>query len=447
MNPWATAAATLLLWTAATGVGLLGAASIFAGTLPRTLALRTLLGLCTLAATLPIAFLLGLPRSLVLAGAYAVALAGWLRHGADAARSIDRHGLLAMAVTLAMLSGVAAVAINTPTTAYDAQMTWWPKVVEVGHGEPTYLGAATPTHSVPTYPRGLAWLASVAHPFGSPTQQVMHMTSWLWVWMTALLLVAAARPALRDLGALTLATLLLLLPDVAFQASAGLADVAIGAATLLVALGLGARAQAHGYAVAAIGSIGAASMKTEGFVVLLVFACHCLADLRQPRLRRRALCALTAGLLTLPTLLQRSSQPETRMDILPSLVQQPDVVVARGVAAIEANLRLLVSPTALADTGVRFGPGAAWPGWLVLGCLVLLLLARRPGRTIAVSPALALLPAAVAVQVTTGVDVNWHVATTLHRLMVEVCPTVLLAAALAACGSAAPPVPRVGVAG
>ena len=444
MNAWSILAAVALLWATATGIGMLlvrplppGAAP--AGATPRALSSCSVAGLCTLAATLPSLFVLGVPRGVLLGLAYATSLAGWFGNGAAVLRELDRRSVLTLVVALGCCGSPAVVAMTTVLMDYDALMIWWPKVKEVSDGTFPYIGAATDTHVNPAYPRGMAWLSSVANPLGPPSIQVMRMVAWLWVCTTALLIFAASRPWMRWIEAMSLAVVFLLLPEVVHQAATGLSDTPIAAAALLAAIGLGERPSVRGYALSSIGGIGAAAIKTEGVVVLLVVMAHFAFDLlRRPECRRRALVAIAAAGVLLPVLLRASGEPQTRMEVLPFLVRNPDVVLARTIAVLEGVLRFQFAPSTFAGADGS-GPVAltCWTGWVVATLLLLLLVCGRR-RVVALSPAVMLLPAAFAVYVTTGISTKWHIATTLPRLVVEVLPTCLLAAGISVFGRSVP---------
>jgi hypothetical protein len=305
-------------------------------------------------------------------------------------------------------------------------MIWWPKVVEVAGGGASYFGPPTDGHSVPGYPRGMAWLCSVGVPFGPPTQQAMLSVTWLCAWLTALLLVRAGREFLSFGESLGIALIFCLLQEVAAHAGSGMADPAIAMAALLAAVGLTRRDDAHGALLAALAGAGAFSIKSEGTVVLLVVAAYLLHDLvRHRQRRRRTLTAIALMLAGVPCVWVRSGQPATRMDVLPVLLAQPDLLFVRVIAAAEGvGACLLPSRNGWSATNV------CWTGLLIVICLAVLARWWRHARFVA-SPAWALLPCAFAVYVTTGVAVRWHVTTTLPRLAVEVVPTCLLAAGIA----------------
>jgi len=384
-------------------------------------------------------FLLGLPRWSVLGIAYASALAGWLLHGASAVRSMDRGTPLLVTVTLDAVAGAAASALN-PTLQADAALIWWPKVVEVAAGDPPYLGAATALHLNPGYPRGMAWLCSVANPLGPPAPAVMKLLSCLWVWLTALVLVSIGRHWLRFGHALSLALVYLLLPEVADHAGSGMPDAAIGAAALLAALGLTERPHRSGYALAAIAGVGAAAIKAEGAVMFVVVWLHFAVDLwRRPDRRRLALGAACVAAVLLPAVVVGSEQPQSRMEVLPFLISNPDVALIRVIAVLETVIRFLVVPGSLAnEQSAAGGIIPCWTGLAVMSCL-LVLAASRPRGVLAAWPAVMLMPVALAVYATTGADVHWHVRTTFARLMIEMAPTCLLAAAIGLFATASPP--------
>ncbi|MCB9879359.1 MAG: hypothetical protein H6835_17325 [Planctomycetes bacterium] len=428
MTPLHTVLSIALLWLCATGLGLLLLRRI-GGEELRGLAIPTAVGLCVAAATSPSLFALGVPRAAVLTVTYIGALTGWMIGGADAVRAIDRRGVAAMLLTAAAFASPAMLALTSPTLFFDATLNWWPKVLEVASGGPSDFGPSTEDHWIPSYPRGFAWLCSVAVPGGSPTPQVMQAVTWLCTWTTALSMVAIARRHVGYGDAVWMAMLFALLPDVATHAGSGMVDPVIGMAVLVAAIGLSRREHADGALLASLGAAGAISCKVEGSVVVLVVLAVLVWDLVRRRPRRwRTLLGMSLLLIVVPATLARTS-PASRVDSLGLLLASPDMLLLRCVSCLESIGGCLWPTAAFVERAPTAGD-VSWSGWLVFACLAALAGNHRRTWFVA-APAWMLLPAAMAVYVTTGVPLRWHVITTLPRLMLEIVPTVLLAATIA----------------
>ncbi len=419
--PLAVAATTLLV---ATGVGLL-VRGRSAEPAPRLgLAVTTLVGMCALAAVLPNLFLLGLPRNAVLGLAWSAAGLGIALHARRELRQL-RGRDFGIAIALTLLTAAPWLhAATSPPLYHDAMLMWWPKVLEAWNGElpdPTRL---TLTHTNQPYPRGMAWLTVLGCVFGPPTPQAMASLAMAWAWLTALAMVSFARSVGRTGLGLAAAALFVLAPDVARHAGAGMADCAIGGAALLAAIGLARRTSApEGHRIAIAAAIGAASLKEEGTVVLLAVGAHFAFDVLWRADRRwNALRCGPAIAVLVPFTLLRAHVQQTRMEALPVLLHDPHMLLLRGIAVCEQ----------VADFALRHSPVA---GPLLLGAL-LVLLPRGWPRPLTPWPALLLLPVAMLVYATTTVAVQWHVQTTFDRLLIELLPTVLLAAALRLAGDA-----------
>jgi hypothetical protein len=109
------------------------------------------------------------------------------------------------------------------------------------------------------------------------------------------------------------------------------------------------------------------------------------------------------------------------MDALPLLLHDPHLLVLRTLAVAKEILLALGSPF------VHGHYAAAGP---LVGASLLVLLPRGGPRCLPTLPALAMLPMAALVYVTTSADVHWHAGTTLGRLCFELLPTLVLAACL-----------------
>jgi hypothetical protein len=410
----------LLAWTTL-GVGLLVRRGLGNGPLVAGAAsLAALAGACTLAAALPALFLLGLPRAAALAAAYVAAAGGWLAGGRHALRRPTRVDVATALLLLVPLAGPLCAALTAPLVADDAVLAWWPKVVEVARGQWPELHTATLLHNNPGYPRGMAWLTNLACPWAAPTPATMQMVAWSWTWGAALAMAAYTRELGHARAGALLAGSLVLLPDLARHSGLGMADGAIGAAILLAAIGLASRhRRGDGEALAIAAAIGAPSLKEEGKLVLLVVGAFLLADAVRQRAGRRACVQLGAmALLLVPFWWAKASggQGATRLDVLPALLHDPDMLVARVAAVAEHLLRAATN-------------GPSWSG-LVGGVALLGLAVRGWPRPVTPWPALVFLPVACLVYAATGAPVGWHIATTFDRLMFEMLPTLLLAAGL-----------------
>lgn len=423
--------AGIVLWLlTTTGVGIVVRRTFGGGTVARApAALSALTGACALAALLPALFLLGAGREVTLLTAYATAALGFVRWGRAALLPPDRRTLFHGALLLLALGGPLLAAAHGPLLAEDAVLVWWPKVEEVAAGRWPELHAATTLHSNPGYPRGMAWLTNLASPWAAPTPPTMLLVAWTWTWLSALAMAAFARAHCWPRAGLALAGAFVLLPDVALHAGQGMADGAVGGAILLAAIGLSTRQRdGNGLGLAIAAAVGAPSLKEEGKLVLLVVGAFLLLDVCRRRLPwARALPAAAAPLVLVPFWWAKAGDRATRLDVLPALLHDPDMLVARLAAVLEHMFR-------------RIGEGPMWAGLAAIASL-LLLLPRHWPRPLSPWPALVFLPVATLVYVATGVPVRWHVATTLDRLMIEVLPTLLLAAGLRL---APPPTPAPG---
>lgn len=417
--------ALLLLLLTAIGLGLAARAALASPEAARLpVSVLALAGACTAAALLPALFLLGLPRPAVLGAAYALAAVGWWRWARGGLLRPDRRALLATALLLLPLLGPLLAAVALPTVAEDAALVWWPKVAEVAAGRWPELHAATAVHTNPGYPRGMAWLTNLACPWG-PTPAVMQVVAWAPAWLVATAMLAFARSRGAHRAGLLAALTFVVLPDAAFHAGLGMADGAMAGAILLAAIGLGWRHERScGLGLAVLAGIGACSLKEEGKLVLVVVAGTALLDSCRGRLPWRRLLLLgSAPLVLIPFWLASRSERATRLEALPTLLQEPDILLARTVAAVEQMGQALVD-------GQSYD-GPSYAGMLVLVSLALLVPRHWP-RPLSPWPALVFLPVVVLVYVGTGVDVRWHVGTTFDRLMLQLAPTLWLGAALRA---------------
>lgn len=423
LAPLASTAVTVLT---ATGIGLLVRGRLTAPPPPlereaaptRGLGVTALAGLCAMAAVLPNLFVLGVPRPALLALAFAAAATGFVLHARAALRTWRRADVV-LAGALTLLTAAPWLhAATAPLLYHDSMLMWWPKVLEAWNGQPPDLTALTPTHTNQAYPRGMAWLTVSGCVFGPPTPQAMATQAMAWAWLTALAMVEFARGIGRTGLGVAATAAFVLAPDVARHASSGMADCAIGGAALLAAIGLARRAQAgEGHRLAIAAAVGAASLKEEGSVVLLVVGAHFAYDvLARPERRWRALGTGGAVLVLLPFLRLRAHVQQTRMDALPVLLHDPHMLAMRAVATCEQLVAVAI------ERGLCTGPLVAFA--------LLLLIPRTWPRPLTPLPALALLPMAMLVYTTTTVELPWHVGTTLDRLLIELLPTVLLAAVL-----------------
>jgi hypothetical protein len=420
---WEPGLALLLLLTTAIGIGLVARAALAVpGAAPLPISLLALAGACAAAALLPALFLLGLPRAAVLGATYALAAVGWWRWARGGLLRPDRRALAATALLLLPLLGPLVAAVALPTLAEDAALVWWPKVAEVAAGRWPELHVATTVHTNPGYPRGMAWLTNLACPWG-PTPAVMHVVAWAPAWLVAVAMLAFVRHRGAYGMGLLLALTFVVLPDAAFYASLGMADGAMAGAILLAAIGLSWRNERYcGLGLAVLAGIGACSLKEEGKLVLAVVAVTTLLDSCRGRLPWRRLLLLgSAPVVLIPFWLASRGERATRLEALPTLLQEPDILLARTAAALRQMGEALVA-----------GPsydGPSYAGMLVLVSLALLVPRPWP-RPLAPWPALVFLPVVVLVYVGTGVDMRWHVGSTFDRLMLQLVPTLWLAAGL-----------------
>jgi hypothetical protein len=397
-------------------------------------ATSTLLGLLILAAVLPNLFQLGLPRVAVLALGYGLALAGLVAHLRCGAR--PRLGPTLVAVGLAALASSALfVSTTAPPLRFDAIATWWPKVLEVAQGEPALLETAgDAVHVHPEYPRGLAWLASVASPGGAPDARWLRLCTWLFGWLVACSLVEWARGLGRPRAGLLAAGVFLLISDVAVWSSSGYLDLALAGAVLLCSLGLALRERdrAVGTAVAVLAAAGGASLKQEGAVLILVVAAACLLDLRHGARRRVALCGLAGFVVVMPWWLARSDAPGEVLSSAEQVLTSPWLLLARLTAVGRELVGYLVDPVVLKEAAGKVKlndadvPMAMAFRALVVSGLVLL---PRGRRCFTLAPAAAMLAAILVVFVITPHPLQWHLYTAFPRLSLQILPVLLLAAA------------------
>jgi hypothetical protein len=434
-------AAMLVLLCVGFGIGLLLCAPFRRGRerLPFGASTTAIVGLCAACAVLPNLFALGAPRAAVLGVAYAAAAAGCaLALRRRLAVWPDRAGVLLACAFALVFEAPIAVASTVPPLGSDAVRVWWPKVVEVANGIAPDLHGDVLEHGLPFYPRGLAWLASVAAPWSTGEGNLVRTIPVLWAWLTALAMTAIVRAHGLPRQAMLVGALFLLLPDVAQFANAGTPDLAVAAAVLVAGLGLSLRRERReGWMLAAAAACGAASIKEEGNLVLLVVFATAIVDaVRRPASRRAAIAVLAAPIVLLPFALQRAAVPQTRFDTASLLLTDPEMLVLRAAAASEQVVTAVLGGSGPPNDPESVPLAAMWCTWLALASLVVLLLPARP-RPIAVLPALVLLVGAGVVYVLSSAYVGWHVRTTLPRLSVQVAP-LLLVAATARWGAMAP---------
>jgi hypothetical protein len=396
-------------------------------------ATSTLLGLLTLAAVLPNLFQLGLPRGAVLAVGYGLAAAGLVAHLRFGSR--PRPGPILVALGLAALASSALFVSSTaPPLRFDAIATWWPKVLEVARGEPALLEtAADAVHVHPEYPRGLAWLASVASPGGAPDARWLRLCTWLFGWLVACSLVEWARGLGRPRAGLLAAGVFLLISDVAVWSSSGYLDLALAGAVLLCSVGLALRERdaAAGTAMAVLAAAGGASLKQEGAVLILVVAAACLLDLRHGSRRRVALSGLAGFVVVLPWWLARTDAPGEVLSSAQQVLSSPWLLLARLTAVGRELVGYLMDPVVLKEAAGKVKlndadvPMAMAFRALVVSGLVLL---PRGRRCLTLAPAAAMLAAILVVFVITPHPLQWHLYTAFPRLSLQILPVLLLAA-------------------
>ncbi len=360
----------------------------------------------------------------------------WMR-----SRHVDKTSLMGlhasslcvMAVFGLVLWVPLMLAASGPPVRYDAVAIWWPKLREVAAGLAPVLENG-PGHLHAEYPRGLAWLitgmADELRSFGDLTgasgADLLRRTSWLFTWLGAAALYEAGRSRGNSLGGFLAGLLLALLPATALWAHSGYADPAIAGAVLLAGLGLTLRRQGQGgRGLAVVAALGAASIKQEGAVLVVVVAGLLLVDsVRCKHVRFTALAGLAAFALLLPWALRRGAEDAEVLGSLGEVLLDPMRLTERVVAVARAVGLFLTDRGALVEDA--FHPPVFWAGW-VLGAGLLVLLPR--GRSeIDARPALVLLAAIVAIYVVTPFDLHWHLRTAFPRLLLQALPLVLLAA-------------------
>ncbi len=436
---------------------------------PGGLALTILTGLLASAAVLPNAFLLGLPFDPKW-GLFALAAAvgfGRRRFGRDAVHATRRQvgsahapgahaadgqdagargpvtsappprasaGRLSAVLTFVAvaiaLASPAMVTATAPPMAYDALSTWWPKVVEAATGAETQHVTTALDHLHAEYPRGFAWIVKLGSVGAKPDPRLLKLATLLFTALAALVVAGRLRAAGAAVAAVLAALLFVLVPDVARWSHSGYADLPLAAAVLVTGLGLGARGRqrADGVLLAVVGAIGAASIKQEGAVLLLVVAGTLLwraARAQTPVAWRELLLALLGMSLVLPTWWQRSSGPAEVLGALERVLSEPTLLIARLDAVATTLGQALLDPSALRDSGTT--APFVWAAWVALPC-ALILLPRGP-RLGSMLPAVALALASLIVFAVTPHDLRWHVRTAFPRLVLQLLPLLVLGAA------------------
>lgn len=395
---------------------------------PGGFGLHSLLGLVGLAALLSSLSVLGLGRWGVLAVAYVMAAGGLLLHLRNGLH-VDPKGLLAGFAFLLLLSTPIVLTAVTPPLRYDALAIWWPKLQEVAGGRPPMLWESplAPLQLHGEYPRGLAWLGTLASPWGRPDPRTVKLCGLVFTWLVALTMADFGRTVLRSWVGFLAALLFVTLPNVALWSHSGYADLPLAGAILVTGIGLSERLRGRGGLVlAAVGAAGAASIKQEGFVILLSVIVLSAWDVGR---RKRSLVHTLPGMIALATIAPwwwlRAGAPAEVLAPTFDVLTSPELLVSRVVAVSEAMGRFLLDPTT-----VWSGGGArevfSWAAWVLLGCVAVVL--PRGPRAVCTAPALWLLLSVFAVYVITPKDVDWHVHTALRRLVLQPLPLLLLAA-------------------
>jgi len=445
-------ASELELGAALAGVGALLALGAGAGALlvpasstlrPRA-ALHVLAGLALLATVGNGARALGIAKPAVLALGYALALAGalrwWLAARGERAREPGRFATrmrsaslecaLPALVALLALHGSCAIALGHVPYSIDAVGCWWPKLREVGAGLPPDLVTFLPD-AHPEYPRGLAWLAALGAPGRIAPDSAVLLVPLIACVLTCVALHELALQAGRRALAWLVLLAYALLPEVARYAHSGFADLALAPMLLLVGFGLAHGAEdARWLRVAAIGACGAASIKDEGAVVLLITACvlalvwaRARADALQPE-RRRAVQALALLALALPFWWLRVNVSHAGFSsTVPNLLQS-EILLERAAHFPSALAGLFFGAPAHGIVPAREPSAAAW---VLAG--VALASAFWAARRIPAWPAAVLAMVYALVLLATPHELDWHVATTADRLALQLVPLALAALA------------------
>lgn len=398
-------------------------------------AARTLLGMLCLAAAMHCLATMGTPRNAILAIAGALGTFGLWRWivGASAAGWTQRRPRPMDLAFGAMAAGLVATpclyAATAPLAASDAVLIWLPKAEAAAADAPLDLLASGADHQCAFYPRGAAWLAQLAMPWGMPCQQTLRLVPLSAAWLTAWAMHSIGCRLEREREGFLAAGFFLAIPGVSAQISNGYVDILVAAATLMCGFGLSAaRGQAAGNWIATLAAAGAASIKEEGNLLVLLCCCLGLARaLRERRLGPLAPAAMAVALL-LPFAIARLAVPQTRLDLIGTLTTEPALLLLRAEAALRGFLLGVFDLSQLKMESEPFMHSRSqWLQVSVAVSVVALVPSRWP-RRIATTPALCLLAMAFVAQVFTSADVRWHQRTTLDRLALQVAPLLLLAA-------------------
>ncbi|HKE02038.1 MAG TPA: hypothetical protein VKE69_13565 [Planctomycetota bacterium] len=423
-----------LLATIAVGAGLLVAdPSRFVALRVGRLAFAALAGFFALAAVLSCIAVFGAPRWAVLALGYAMAAAGFVRESlrAGAARSRWRRELAAIAPVALLASTGAISALSAPTISHDATVIWYPKTVEAADDvpvDPEAFATNGGRHAHAEYPRGLAWLASIADPTGAGDPRLVRVVA-LAVVLAGVLSIAGWFAKRDDLaGGVLASSLVLLIPEMAAQCHVGLADAPLGMAVVLVGLALTQmRDDGRGLLLAAIGGAGGAATKQEGAVLWLTAAAVVATRWIRPGASSRGERALaTAVLLTvMPWWLGCwKGSPEERAQVSLFLAD-PDFIAVRFAEEVK-KLALTLRDPNLIEPSAGFDPepplGAAW---FAAVCIPLARFARR--KPVVAAPAFVLLSVQLVFFLVTPHPLSWHLRTTVPRLPLQWLPLLVVA--------------------
>lgn len=404
-------------------------------------ATRCLGGALLLAAVLGNLAAAGVPAETVGAARWALLLgslpyAWWRRpRHVDGLTLHGMHaGSLCVLVLLALVLAVPLLlALGAPPVRYDAVAIWWPKLREVAAGlAPTLENTTGHLHA--EYPRGLAWMVVGALPFsavpdgfpGVADGRMLRLASWFLAWVTAGAVYEAARRHDNRAGGPLAALLLAALPAYALWSHSGYADLAIAGAVLLCGLGLSLRREGlGGRGLAVVAALGAASIKQEGAVLVLVVGALLLLDVARCKdVRAASVAGLLSFAALFPWYARRGGEDAEVLGSWADIVFDPYRLSERITAVADAVWLFLTDRGALVDGA--FDPPFFWAGWALLAGLLVLLPGGR--RVIDARPALALLAAVLAVYVVTPFDLHWHLRTAFPRLLLQALPLVLLAA-------------------
>lgn len=359
---------------------------------------------------------------LVLAAAGAVRGRGVPPPGGEPVRGLSR---LLTAAALLVLAVLAADLIVQPIWTDDAWAIWGAKansIVLFDGLDPEFLGSASVFNA--GYPLVVPVLEVVALRFcGLPNELVVLQLGALFLafpWALAALVRDQVRGAVLGLLVLAIA----IAPSLQIQTASAVADVPLAVFFALAGVA-GWRAVELGeprmLLLAGVFAAAAAGTKVEGLVfVALLFAGLALLGRQEGLLLRVVATGLAAAATTLPW------EVWSRVHSIPNAYSE-----AGGIGSVDPLAELGRIPRAGAEMLLELGDPTSWLALVGLAAAAAALAWRQPsGRATArftVGVALSSLLAMLAVYWTTPLDFDYHLATSVRRVITA---PVLFAAAM-----------------